>query len=180
VRRTAAHRFDAMTVAANGRTQKLCDAFYAFTMHFAPACRVMTDPAEKARRMYIRTHIRNRRVMPAQQQARRALSPYLIAHACFECRKSFKLHADKERVCPGCGSKLHEMGRSFRVPRRDNAEQWRKVQTLFALGFRFFGHGSSDSEGLPRYLRDVAAFVARNPNHRLRVAAPDVSLLPKP
>lgn len=139
----------------------------------------MTDPAEKARRMDIRKRIRNRTITPAQQSTRTAITPYLVAHACFECRKSFKLTDGEQHVCPGCGGKLHEMGRSFRVPRRDNVEQWRKVQTLYALGFRFFGHGSSDSESLPRYLRDVAAFVARNPKHRLRVAAPDASLLPK-
>jgi DNA-directed RNA polymerase subunit RPC12/RpoP len=140
---------------------------------------VMTNAADKARRMEIRKRIRNRIIAPVQRPRRSVVAPYLIAHACFECRKSFKLSADKPHACPDCGGELHAMGRSFRVPRRDAVEQWRKVQTLFALGFRFIGHGSSESERLPRYLRDVAAFVARNPKHRLRVAAPDMSLLPK-
>lgn len=139
----------------------------------------MTSPVEKRRRMALREVLGTRTVSPLEPKQALAISPYLIAHACFECRKSFKRGSDEAAACPDCGGKLHEMGRSFRVPRREDEEQWRKVQKLFALGFRFFGHGSSESERLPRFLRDVDAFVARNQRHRLRVAVPDLTPLPK-
>jgi hypothetical protein len=71
------------------------------------------------------------------------------------------------------------MGRSFRVPKSADVEQWRKVQALHAHGFRFFGTGSSESESLPSRYVDVADFVARNPKHRLRVATEDLSLIPE-
>lgn len=56
-------------------------------------------------------------------------------------------------------------------------KQWRKVQTLYAHGFRFHRYGG-DYEPLPERLRDVEAFVERNPSHALCVAPPNPSLLP--
>lgn len=99
---------------------------------------------------------------------------YLIAHACFDCRKSFKVAPRKEfsAVCPGCGGKIHEMGRSFKAPPAKDLEQWEKVKALFAAGFRFSSYRSTLGPPLPDRLADVAAFIRDHPEHPLRVAAP--------
>lgn len=94
---------------------------------------------------------------------------YLIAHACFECRKSWKVRADTDAVCPQCAVPLFEMGRSFKAPKKTDAEQWRKVEALWRHGFRFWSVGSTEVEPLPSRLRDVDDFVHRNPNHPARL-----------
>lgn len=71
------------------------------------------------------------------------------------------------------------MGRSFRVPALGNVEQWRKVQALYAHGFRFFSYRSyPNAPRLPERFREVAAFVAANPAHPFRVAPPNQALQP--
>ncbi|MBD9480508.1 hypothetical protein [Pseudoxanthomonas sp. PXM02] len=99
---------------------------------------------------------------------------YLIAHACFDCCKSFKVapRLTYSAVCPGCGGTLHEMGRSFKAPPARNLEQWAKVQALFEAGFRFFSYRSTSGPSLPDRLAEVEAFIRDNPAHPLRVAAP--------
>jgi DNA-directed RNA polymerase subunit RPC12/RpoP len=105
---------------------------------------------------------------------------YLVAHACFECRRSFKLAPrGSTPKCPRCGGRLYHMGRSFRAPRSTATEQWEKVRRLVAAGFRFFSYRSHDCPRLPERLRDVGAFIAANPRHPFRVAPPDPELLPQ-
>ena len=128
--------------------------------------------------MTVRRKLGNRVVSPVPPRLPRLGPRRLVAHACFHCRKSFKLDPERPHSCPQCASALYEMGRSFRVPQSTNAEQWRKVQALYAYGFRFFGNGAGTGERLPARYKDVAAFVARNPKHRLRIAAQDSSLMP--
>jgi hypothetical protein len=71
------------------------------------------------------------------------------------------------------------MGRSFRAPAHSNVEQWRKVQALYAHGFRFSSYRSyPDAPRLPERHREVAAFVAANPAHPFRVAPPNQALQP--
>jgi hypothetical protein len=72
------------------------------------------------------------------------------------------------------------MGRSFRAPASDDVEQWTKVQTLYALGFRFVGSGSHNGAPYPDRLRDVAAFVRDNGDHPLRRGDVIPELLPPP
>lgn len=136
---------------------------------------------EKRKRTRQRVEIGNRVLRPITPSRRQPAAHYLVAHACFTCRKSFKLRALDEgtHTCPDCAGVLHEMGRSFKAPARDNVEQWDKVQTLYAHGFRFFGNGSSESERLPARLCEVEGFLARNPRHRLRIAVLDRNLLPR-
>jgi len=93
---------------------------------------------------------------------------YLIAHACFECRKSWKVRANTNTVCPHCGSCLHEMGRAFKAPKRTDAEQWLKVEALWSAGFRFWHYAGA--QPLPERLRDVEDFIRRNPEHPARIA----------
>ncbi len=65
------------------------------------------------------------------------------------------------------------MGRSFKAPPRSDIEQWRKVEALWAAGFRFFSYRTyPDAEPLPERFKDVASFVQRNPNHPFRVRQP--------
>jgi DNA-directed RNA polymerase subunit RPC12/RpoP len=139
----------------------------------------VTSKLEKARRMELRRSVGYRKVEPVRPRPKGAA--YLIAHACFDCRRSYKLvpRAEQEHRCPSCGGKAYEMGRSFRAPAKVDIEQWRKVQALFAHGFRFFSCRSSESATLPERSREVERFVRENPQHPLRVARPRPSLLPR-
>jgi hypothetical protein len=95
---------------------------------------------------------------------------YLVAHACFACRKSFKLAPRNEPSrCPNCTSPLNEMGRSFKAPAARNLEQWAKVEALFKAGFRFYSYRSDNCPKLPSRLSEVDAFVRANPQHPWRV-----------
>lgn len=100
-------------------------------------------------------------------------SSYLVAHACFECRKSWKRHPETQAPCPQCGSPLHWMGRSFKAPKHHDREQWCKVEALWGQGFRFNTYGMpAGVEALPERLRDVEGFVRRNPRHPARIKFP--------
>lgn len=124
---------------------------------------------QKARRMDLRRSTGTR----TDPRPRKAVHgrDYLIAHACFECRKSWKVRADTGAACPQCGSFLREMGGSFKAPKRSDAEQWQKVQALWSAGFRFWSYRSHpDAEPLPERLRDVDDFIRRNPKHPMRIA----------
>jgi hypothetical protein len=116
------------------------------------------------------------------QNSRMPCPQYLIAHACFACRKSFKIapRGDTSAVCPSCGGPLHLMGRSFKAPPAKDSEQWAKVQALYNAGFRFFSYRSVDGPPLPERLVEVDAFIRDNPAHPLRVAAPNNSFKPNP
>jgi len=99
---------------------------------------------------------------------------YLIAHACFGCRKSFKVapRPDFLATCPNCGEQLREMGRSFKAPPVKDTEQWAKVQALYDAGFRFYSYRSVDGPPLPARLSEVKEFIRHNPTHPLRIAPP--------
>lgn len=98
------------------------------------------------------------------------MTEYLIAQACFDCRKSWKVRVGSP-ICPQCGGPLREMGRSFKTPKRSDVEQWEKVEALWSAGFRFWSYRSHpDAEPLPERLRDVQDFIRKNPNHPMRLA----------
>ncbi len=139
----------------------------------------MTSRDEKQRRMEIRRKVGSRS-LPKHVETQQG-PDYLVAHACFDCRKSFKKAREREQVfvCPNCGSKLYSMGRSFKAPKKDHLEKWCKVQSLYAYGFRFFSyHSYPDAPKLPERFKDVEAFVAENPQHPFRVEEPNEALLP--
>ena len=106
---------------------------------------------------------------------------YRIQHACFECRKSFKIDyqsAEQSRrawlsqrisgkkpseafvepshVCPQCSEPLHMMGRAFRAPKHDDRDAWVAVELLYYAGFRFY----SSAGYLPTTAREARAFIA--------------------
>ena len=137
----------------------------------------MAYDKEKHRQMELRRDIGNRSISSAPVSSFSSPS-YLSAHACFSCRKSFKLSCGESHVCPECGEGIYLMGRAFKAPKQRNDEQWRKVQKLYALGFRFNRYGG-DYLSLPERLKEVDRFVEENPEHKLRTAEPDLTLLPK-
>ena len=65
---------------------------------------------------------------------------------------------------------MHWMGRAFKAPKMSDLELWKKVELLWAAGFRFISNsGWRDVEPYPERLREVAAFIERNPEHPFRV-----------
>jgi hypothetical protein len=140
----------------------------------------MARAEEKARRMELRRATGNRKVKAPPAKGSPS-APYRIVHACFTCRRSFKLQPQGERgtgVCPGCGGSLYQMGRSFKPPPTRDRKQWAKVQALYAYGFRFFSYRSFMCASLPSHWWQVEEFVRDNPEHPFRVAQPNLSLLP--
>ena len=64
-------------------------------------------------------------------------------YACFSCRKMFNQMAlrrteklDKVK-CPQCKVEMHNMGKDFKPPRKENVQQWRKVELLARRGYRW-------------------------------------------
>ena len=132
----------------------------------------MTQGPSKSERMEIRKAIGNREILGPNSEARPCGPKYLVAHACFDCRKSWKLPEEQSGICPQCGSNLHWMGRAFKAPKKSDTEQWKKVEVLWNAGFRFVPNTRwSEVEPYPEKLRDVAAFIANNLEHRFRVKA---------
>lgn len=134
----------------------------------------MTTKEEKARRMEMRRKSGNRKIpAPLVPPSPRGGPDYLIAHACFACRKSFKIRfRENEAACPDCAGPLCRMGRAFKAPKKTDLKQWTKVQRLWLAGFRFFGYGGYDgAEGMPATLREVEGFIRRNPRHPLRITS---------
>jgi len=129
----------------------------------------MPDTDERLRRMELRRQLKADRAPDPPPEPRRGPA-YLVAHACFGCRKSWKVRPSDAVSCPQCGSPLSEMGRSFRAPRHSDAEQWEKLRALWSAGFRFWSYRSHpDAEPLPERLSEVEDFIRRNPDHPMRV-----------
>jgi hypothetical protein len=91
---------------------------------------------------------------------------YLHPYACFSCRRSFKRPYERgieNRPCPHCGAQAVALNRKFKAPRRDDLDQWRKVEFLVHHGFRF--QSLSDGEGhfiaYPETLNEAMEFVRR-------------------
>ncbi len=127
----------------------------------------MIDAPDKALRKELRDLFAPRPSRPAPRAAYNRGPVYRVAHACFPCRKSFKLATDRsgalERVsaCPGCGEPLRWMGRNFKAPKRGDLEQWRKVETLWKAGVRFGSARRPDVEPPPERLREVEDYLRR-------------------
>ena len=102
-----------------------------------------------------------------------------IAFACFDCRVAMKRDQDEETIiCPTCEGTMYAMGWSFHAPKKRETDQWKKVQWLFAEGFRFFGSGWGKGVPLPDKFQDVKNFIKENPNHGLRTGKRFPKLLP--
>ena len=135
----------------------------------------MVDKYEKSKRSQKLKDMGIRRVGLKLQSGRRSGDPkgpdYLVAHACFSCRVSFKrssLDADPA-ICPSCANPLAKMGRSFKAPRKSAIKQWKKVQLLWEAGYRFPTNSSAPAAEYPKRLADVETFIRANPKHPCRL-----------
>ena len=96
-------------------------------------------------------------------------TPYLIAYACVECRRSFKRPlggpGEFERTCPHCRATAVAVGRHFKPPRRTSVKQWEKVRFLIEKGFPFHRVYESKRGGAavpyPRTLEAARDFVRK-------------------
>ena len=130
----------------------------------------MRREQSKSERMELRREIGNRVIAGPNVPPYHRGPAYLVPHACFGCRKSWKLAENASGVCPHCGDVAHSMGRAFKAPRRGDTDQWRKVEALWRAGFRFLSNaGSYGGAPYPKELRDVEAFIIDNPMHPFRV-----------
>lgn len=130
----------------------------------------MDKPTTKHDRMELRKAIGNRIIQGPPMQRYSRGPDYCIAHACFACRKSWKRNGDMAHACPECRRPLALMGRTFRVPRKPDEAQWEKVRRLWEAGFRFWSYRSfAKAEPYPDDLREVDAWIKRNPKHPMRV-----------
>ena len=103
-----------------------------------------------------------------------------IAFACFDCRVAIKRDQDEYTiVCPTCKGTMYHMGWSFHAPKKREKDQWKKVQWLFAEGFRFYGSGWRTDIPLPKKYQEVKQFIKDNPSHALRTGERFPNLLPK-
>lgn len=85
----------------------------------------MSINLEKHRRMELRKATGTRVISPPKPVSFHRGPEYLVAHACFNCRKSYKRpveYSDKEPTpchsCPDCGECMHEMGVASRLRRQ--------------------------------------------------------------
>ena len=134
----------------------------------------MVGKNEKRKRMQIRKDVGNR---PLSDEALKATGKipkprfpdYLVAHACFNCRKSFKYSVEERlaHLCPQCGAEILEMGRSFKAPKKSHEKQWLKVEKLRRAGFMFHTN-TYETAGYPKNLNEVDAFIRDNPDHKYR------------
>ncbi len=135
----------------------------------------MVGKDEKRKRMQIRKDVGNR---PLSTEALKATGKipkpqfpdYLVAHACFDCRKSFKYTVEEARThfCTQCDTEILEMGRSFKAPKKSDEKQWFKVEKLRRAGFMFHTN-TFETAGYPQNLNEVEAFIRNNPDHKFRL-----------
>jgi len=61
------------------------------------------------------------------------------------------------------------LGRTLRVPKKRERNQWKKLELLAEAGFRFWSYRSfPDAEPFPEKLSEVEAFIRRNRRHPMR------------
>jgi len=135
----------------------------------------MSPRFSKADRMELRRETGFREMPAPSGPQPRAKGPrYLVAHACFSCRLSFKRAARQDGTsaqCPTCGNPMAEMGRGFKAPLRRSTDKWKAAQLLYEAGFRFPSTDRREAPSLPTRSQDVAAFVEQNQFHPYRLGA---------
>ena len=93
---------------------------------------------------------------------------YKAKLVCFSCRKMFRNHAwiGKVNKCPDCGEPTHDMGKWFKVPRRNNIKQWKKIEKLYRNGVHFHGYGRPGYR--PTHLGQVDEFLENRRKQKLQ------------
>ena len=125
----------------------------------------MTTKSEKQARMQLRRDIENRVVSTPEKSTYTKKHRYLIANACFECRKSFKIEPktpEQEKAkCPECGNEIILMGRAFKPPKKTDIKQWKKVKYLVDNGIIFHRYNDERYGPYPKTLEEAYEFVER-------------------
>ena len=124
----------------------------------------MTQRPDKDRRMTLRrqsgAHPWPKAAFWPEPAEPRRHAPYLVAHACFGCRRSVKVDVGhwppRAAKCPECAGQLHWLGRTFRAPKRSDVKQWKKVEILWQAGYRFH---SAWGGALPDTLKEAEMFI---------------------
>lgn len=123
----------------------------------------MTDKIEKQRRMQIRRDIGSRVVESPEKGTYTKKHRYLIAHACFECCKSFKIEPKEQgqepAKCPECCNEIILMGRAFKPPKKTDIKQWKKVKYLVDNGILFHRYNDERYGPYPKTLEEAYDFV---------------------
>ena len=92
---------------------------------------------------------------------------YLVAFACFECRKSYKRPFEKYilvRKCPECGGAAVDLGRKFQPPKKSDIEKWKTVQFLYEHGFTY--RSLEERRRYPEDLKSAREFVENFPRKK--------------
>jgi len=117
----------------------------------------MTTKDEKARRMNIRRKTGSRDVPPFHKEKFKWGGQYLLAHVCFDCREGRKLPPDyAPHFCHSCNQVMVHMGRSFKIPRKSNKRQWRKIEILYNQGENFSSYKREHK--LPKHLSELNVY----------------------
>lgn len=88
---------------------------------------------------------------------------YLVAFACFACRKSFKRPAEKfifVRKCPDCGRPAVDLGRKFQPPKKNDLQKWEAVQFMYEHGFTY--RSLKDRQRYPEDMKSAREFVEKH------------------
>lgn len=138
--------------------------------------RAMTSISIKAARAQLRREVGARRLPPITGSRPRPRGPkFLIAHACFGCRLSFKrapLAAEHAHVCPNCAGSVLEMGRGFKAPTRREIERWFVLESLRRRGYMFPSSTQRSAAPYPTRARDLERFFAEHSQHPFRINSP--------
>ena len=75
---------------------------------------------------------------------------------CVDCQVGFK----SVYICPLCKNEMACVGMDFRIPRKTNDREWRKIRMLMAAGMRFpSGCGCTGPGYIPRTLLDAKDYL---------------------
>ena len=95
---------------------------------------------------------------------------YKQHYVCFTCRKMFRQHKgypeDRTHLCPQCRQPMARLGREFWTPRKNNTEQWKKLEMLYHAGVTFDTCGCNGAGYRPKYLREIPDFIKGYPATR--------------
>jgi hypothetical protein len=87
---------------------------------------------------------------------------YKNRYVCTDCRVSFKRPEHRRTPtwvefpdkndwpCPNCNKLMVNVGRDYRVPKRGNKNQWKKLKVLVAKGWLFHSCGCGGPGYRPR------------------------------
>lgn len=98
---------------------------------------------------------------------------YRSHHVCFPCRAAFKRgerqwqFEDNPLPCPHCGGPTVDMGFDFHRPKRDNIDEWRKIELLWReTRMRYGGCGCPRFGPVITTYKEAVAYVAEHRDWR--------------